>query len=224
MIEGGFYQQKRLSPSGMTVVVLLHGAALAALMTAKMDMPIKEIFSPIHTYPVPVPPPPPPHPVPPPPSGQTPDPRPTTTPPIFEHPFDHPTDFPPLPPSPPPPNFGGAGTGPVVGPPPPPPPPPPKFEPARAKANLGSYVTDADYPDAAIRGEEQGTTRFRLSVGPNGRVTDCVVTGSSGSSSLDAATCRLMRSRAHFAPARDGSGNPTTDNVASAIRWVLPDG
>ncbi|MEA3002597.1 MAG: periplasmic protein TonB [Sphingomonadales bacterium] len=221
MTEGGFYQQKRLSPTGMTVVVLLHGAAIAALMSAKMDMPIREIFEPIHIYPVPVPPPPPPYPVPPPPETQTQDTQPTVIPPIVDPPFQHPVDFPPLPPSPPPPFSGGSGTGPLVA---PPPPAPPKFEPARARANLGSYVSNADYPDAAIRGEEQGITRFRLSVGADGRVTDCIVTGSSGSSSLDAATCRLMRSRARFAPARDGSGNPTSDNVASAIRWVLPDG
>jgi protein TonB len=105
-------------------------------------------------------------------------------------------------------------------------PPPPRLtiEPARARADLHSYVSNADYPDAAIRNEEQGTTRFRLLVGANGKVVDCAITGSSGSSALDSATCRLMKSRARFTPAHDSSGNPTTDSVASAIRWVLPDG
>ena len=32
----------------------------------------------------------------------------------------------------------------------------------RARANLASYVSDADYPASAIRAEEQGTTGFRL--------------------------------------------------------------
>jgi protein TonB len=111
-------------------------------------------------------------------------------------------------------------------PPPPPPPPPPKakeVQPARAKANLGSYISDADYPASAVRNEEQGSTRFRLSVGPDGRVQDCAVTGSSGSSALDNATCRIMKSRARFSAARDSSGNPTGDTVTSTIRWVLPD-
>jgi protein TonB len=106
---------------------------------------------------------------------------------------------------------------------PPAPPPPKKVEPAKAKANLASYISDADYPASAIRNEEQGTTGFRLDVGPNGRVTECTVTSSSGSSTLDAATCRIMKSRARFTPATDSSGNKVSDSVSSRIRWVLPE-
>jgi periplasmic protein TonB len=108
-------------------------------------------------------------------------------------------------------------------PPPAPPPPPKKVEPARARANLASYVSDADYPAAAQRAEEQGTTGFRLTVGPDGRVSNCTITSSSGSSSLDSTTCRLMQRRAKFTPARDSSGNPTSDTVSSRIKWVLPE-
>ena len=106
---------------------------------------------------------------------------------------------------------------------PPPPPEPKKIEPARARANLASYVSDSDYPAAAIRSEEQGTARFRLTVGADGRVTGCTITGSSGSSALDSATCRIMKQRARFTPARDGAGNPATDTVSNAIKWVLPE-
>jgi protein TonB len=106
--------------------------------------------------------------------------------------------------------------------PPPPPPPPAKVEPAKARANLASYVSDADYPPSAIRAEEQGTTGFRLEVGADGRVSACTVTSSSGSSALDAATCRIMKSRARFTPARDNTGAATRDSVSSRIRWVLP--
>jgi protein TonB len=119
-----------------------------------------------------------------------------------------------------------APPAPRVAPPPPPPPPPAapvKAQDARAKANLASYVSNDDYPSSAIQREEQGTTRFRLTVGTDGRVTNCEVTGSSGSSALDSTTCRLMRSRARFTPARDSGGNPTTDSVSSSIRWVLPE-
>lgn len=105
---------------------------------------------------------------------------------------------------------------------PPPPPQPVKQQSARAKANLTSYISDSDYPDEAIRAEEQGTTRFTLTVGANGRVTGCSITGSSGSRSLDSATCRIMQSRARFTPAVNSNGQPTTDSVSSAIRWVLP--
>ncbi|HYD36402.1 MAG TPA: energy transducer TonB, partial [Allosphingosinicella sp.] len=56
-----------------------------------------------------------------------------------------------------------------------------------------------------------------------GRVTDCTVTASSGSAALDSATCRLMKQRARFTPARDSDGHPTSDSVSNAIRWVLPE-
>ena len=107
-------------------------------------------------------------------------------------------------------------------PPPPPPPPPQRVEPARARSNLGSYFSDADYPAAAQRNEEQGTTAVALTVGPDGRVTDCRVTSSSGSATLDAATCNILRRRARFTPARGSDGNPTSDNTTTRIRWVLP--
>jgi protein TonB len=222
-MTGGFYQQRRLSPSAIAVVVLLHGAALAALMMAKMEMPLKR-DPPIIAYPVPITPPPPPHPAP-----KTPKPASEPldrSPPLAPPPDSNPPMPPPRPFSGPPPSAGAGAEGPVAPPtPPPPPPPPPRiFEPARARADLGSYISDGDYPASAIRNEEQGTTRFLLQVSAEGRVTGCTVTRSSGSSALDSTACRLMRARARFTPARDSSGNPTTDSVANAIHWVLPAG
>jgi periplasmic protein TonB len=224
MMEGAFYQPKRTSPTAIAVVVLMHGAGLTALALAKGEMlrPRHEPPIVVDSYPE--------EKIPPEVAKPTPDrpaQRPTET--SIDRPrpiediglvpvFTGPVGPPPMPFPP----------GPVVAPPadPPPIPDPPKarkVEPARARANLASYVSDEDYPSAAVRNEEQGTTRFRLGVGPDGRVTDCRVTGSSGSSALDSATCRLMKSRARFAPARDSDGRPASDSVSSAIRWVLPD-
>ena len=99
---------------------------------------------------------------------------------------------------------------------------PKKVEPAKARANLPSLFSDEDYPASAIRSGESGTTGFSLEIGPNGRVTNCTITSSSGSSSLDATTCRLLKSRARFTPARDSAGNATSDTVRSRIVWRLP--
>ena len=222
------YLQTNKSPTALTVVILMHGAALGALALSKMevikDPPTKTVVT---WIPEDVPPPPPPPTVEP--QVDQPVQRQvvTTVPPVIKRPVDQtvfdttPVEYPPL---------QYAEQGPVeriVPPAPPPPSPPPpkaiKVEPARAKTNLASYVSDADYPAAALRSEEQGATRFRLTVGPDGRVTQCAVTGSSGSSSLDATTCKLMKSRARFIAARDSSGNPTGDTVTSTIRWVLPE-
>ena len=106
--------------------------------------------------------------------------------------------------------------------PPAPPAPPRKVQTAKAKANLASYFSDDDYPPSAIRDEQQGTTSFRLSIGADGRVTNCSVTSSSGSTALDNTTCSLLRRRARYTPARDENGNPTTDTASGSIRWVLP--
>lgn len=93
---------------------------------------------------------------------------------------------------------------------------------ARAKANLASLISADDYPADARQAGVQGTTGFKLVVGPDGRVTDCTILQSSGSASLDAASCRLMRSRARFEPARDKDGRPTSDVVTTRIAWRLP--
>ncbi len=92
-----------------------------------------------------------------------------------------------------------------------------------ARANIAALISNDDYPPSALRAEEQGTVGFRLEVDPQGRVTQCTVTASSGSANLDAATCRLMQRRAQFEPALDRKGRPTSGTVTSQIRWVIPD-
>ena len=93
---------------------------------------------------------------------------------------------------------------------------------ARALANLASYISDEDYPAEAIRNGEQGIVGFVLDIGPDGLVTDCRIESSSGSASLDEATCRIMRTRPRFTPARDAEGNAIPDAMKARIRWVLP--
>lgn len=93
---------------------------------------------------------------------------------------------------------------------------------ARPRANLASYLSSDDYPAAAIRNEEQGSVAFALDIGADGRVTDCRVRQSSGSAALDAATCRIMRSRARYTPARDADGKAIAGHDQGVVRWVLP--
>lgn len=65
-------------------------------------------------------------------------------------------------------------------------------------------------------------TGFRLDIGTDGRVSNCRVTSSSGSSALDSMTCRILTIRAQFAPALDSNGNATTDTYSGRIVWRLP--
>lgn len=114
----------------------------------------------------------------------------------------------------------------IVLPPPsaPPAPPPPRFSAkgASPRGNPGDWVTPEDYPARALREERAGTTRFHMTVGTNGRPTDCQITSSSGSPDLDEATCTYAQRRAKFNPAMDGDGQPTTGSYSGSVRWVIP--
>ena len=106
--------------------------------------------------------------------------------------------------------------------PPAPPAPPPPLRALKAKAPLSDLISiDFDYPAAAVRAGEQGDVGFRLDVGPNGRVTRCTVTSSSGSAILDAATCRMLTQRARFTPATDANATPIEASMTGALQWRL---
>ena len=212
----------------IVIVALLHVLLGYAIITGLAYNVVKKAAEDLKTFDVEEEPPPPPEePPPPPPEKQveTPPPPVVSPPPLVRTHTPPPpvstvnvapppvitTTAPPIPPAPP-------------APPAPPPPPPPavKVQPAKARANLASYFSDDDYPQDAIRNEQQGTTGVRLDIGPDGRVTNCTVTSSSGSSSLDSTTCRLLRSRARFTPATDSSGARTSDTTSTRIVWRLP--
>lgn len=114
---------------------------------------------------------------------------------------------------------GGSLAAPV----PAPPPASRAAPPQRARANLNSYFSVDDYPASALRARHQGTTGFALTIGEDGRVSDCRVTVSSGSAPLDEATCRILRSRARYLPARTADGLPTTGRDSGRVTYRLPD-
>jgi protein TonB len=92
----------------------------------------------------------------------------------------------------------------------------------QARLPAQQVITAADYPASARAMSAQGQVGFVLTVGVDGRVADCTVTRSSGSAALDSATCRLMRSRGRFTPARDSTGNPVVATIADQVEWRLP--
>lgn len=114
---------------------------------------------------------------------------------------------------------------PIAAPPPAPPAPPPaasKASGASPRGNPASWANQNDYPARALREERAGTTRFRVNIGPDGRVTNCAVTGSSGHADLDEATCKNVTRRARFKPALDAAGNGIADTYSNAVRWEIP--
>lgn len=93
---------------------------------------------------------------------------------------------------------------------------------AAPRGNAGQWVTTDDYPTAALRQGRAGTTRFRVTVSADGRVTGCEIVGSSGSPDLDAATCRNVSKRGRFDPATDNQGAKVGGSWTSSVKWVIP--
>jgi protein TonB len=112
----------------------------------------------------------------------------------------------------------------IQAPPPPAPPPPPRkvHSATSAKGDLRTLFSADDYPAAAQSAGAEGTAQAQLTIGPDGRVVGCNLTRSTGNSSLDSATCNILRRRAKFTPARDSNGQATTDTVTTPpIVWRL---
>lgn len=214
------YADQKMSGNRITaliVVAILHVIVGYALVTGLAYEAVKKIKERVETFdvkeekpPEEPPPPPPDQPLPPPPIVAPP-------PPIS---FDRPSPVqavatPPavvLPPT-------------VTAPPPAPPPPPPapsQARPARPKGQGGWAARIQDnYPSAALRKEIEGTVGVRVTVGPDGRVSGCTVTGSSGSGDLDSAACDGMTRYARFDPALDAAGNPTSGSFSTRIVYKI---
>ena len=79
-----------------------------------------------------------------------------------------------------------------------------------------------DYPEEAIRKEQEGTTMVLLRVSKRGRVKSCRVAESSKFEVLDHATCETLK-RGVFEPAKDFSGRSIESPMALKVRWVLPE-
>jgi protein TonB len=106
--------------------------------------------------------------------------------------------------------------------PPPPPPGPSKARGVKPKGQAGwAGRIQSNYPTRAAREEREGRVGVRVQIGPDGRVTACSVSGSSGSPDLDEAACDGMTRYARFDPALDAAGTPIASSYSTAIVYKL---
>jgi protein TonB len=84
---------------------------------------------------------------------------------------------------------------------------------------IAGRIKDSDYPAAALDAGASGTVYLRFIVQPNGRVTDCRITRSSGRADLDITTCRLIEGRFRYRPARDVTGRPIAEMIRGEQHW-----
>lgn len=82
-------------------------------------------------------------------------------------------------------------------------------------------LKNSDYPRAAGEAGIGGTVGVRYMVWTDGRVQDCRVTASSGNADLDATTCRLIRERFRFRPARDPDGTSVPSIIVENHSWII---
>ncbi|HJU77280.1 MAG TPA: energy transducer TonB [Sphingomicrobium sp.] len=87
---------------------------------------------------------------------------------------------------------------------------------------VSAYISPLDYPASALPLRSEGRVDFTLEVDSKGRVSACTIRKSSGSAILDAATCRILRRRLKFNPARSASGEAQPDVIETSIEWHLP--
>lgn len=90
-----------------------------------------------------------------------------------------------------------------------------------ARLTRGAFHNERDYPSRARSRGEQGTVRVSFTIGVDGRVTNCTIAGSSGSSALDSTTCRILERRFRYEPARDARGMPVPQTRTQSVSWVL---
>ena len=89
-------------------------------------------------------------------------------------------------------------------------------------ATCARLFSSDDYPASAQSAGAEGSAQAQLTIGPDGRVVGCSLVRSTGNGALDSATCNILRRRAKFTPARDSSGNATTDTYTTpTIVWRL---
>lgn len=207
------YADQKMSGNRMTaliIVALIHLVVGYALVTGLAYEGVREIMKKVTTVDIkkeeekkPPPPPPKPKDLPPPPIVAPPPKVNLAPPPVVETVQTPPPAPPPIvlapPPAAPPPSQARAAT------------------PKNAK-DWGRFAQD-NYPPDALRAEKSGKVAVRVTVGPDGRVTGCTVTASSGTPSLDDGACKLMAKYGKFNPALDDAGNPTTGSYSSRITY-----
>ncbi len=92
---------------------------------------------------------------------------------------------------------------------------------ATPTAIVSGWISDRDYPRAALKRRSQGVTQIRIRVTAEGRAEDCQIFQSAGDAELDSAACAIVTTRTRFRPATDSDGKPTWQYAMLPVRWVI---
>ena len=212
----GFAEHRR-HPKALLLIVGGHAVLVAAVMTAKMEMPRRIFDPPIVIEPIDIPKPPPPEPAPPvkvekpvqPPTSQLDQPTPIREIPISDGPEVASVKLPPLPT----PGPIGTGTEPVKT--------KPILDPVRLAPvfNTPDHLLRPPYPADKQRLEEEGTLKLRLTIDERGRVVAVEPAGPVDRSFFESARKHLL-AKWRYKPATV-DGRPVASSTVITLRFEL---
>lgn len=99
----------------------------------------------------------------------------------------------------------------------------PTTAPTVRQSGRGEFMTRHYPPVARARGE-QGQVSFEITVDPDGFLSSCVITKTSGYANLDRETCDFLIKYARPKPARNADGRAIQVTQQGHINWRLPAG
>jgi len=216
------FAAKRRHPSALTLIVIGHAVLIAAVMSARMDLPLPTLPQPTKVELIPLPkPPPPPEPVR---SQPRPEPRdsvidqprtiipvPTPDVPGIDQ---RPIQIQPIDPGP---------IGPRLDPLPPQPQPQPNLELVRTGPRFATppHALRPPYPQSKLQSGEEATLRLRLAIDERGRVTSVEPVGSADPAFLEAARRHIL-ARWRYRPATE-DGRAVASSTVVSLRFELND-
>jgi protein TonB len=200
------------SPNAMLAIIAAHVALIAAVMSAKMDLPHRILDAPIKIDLIPAPKPPPPE------TSKPPTPQPRMGPAILQPPVQvplPPTALPIVDSPPAMPDLGpgaGAGTGQAIN-------PVPLPDPGKIEARLLTPAAELKppYPESKLLTGEEAILRLRLTIDDRGRVVAVDPVGRADRIFLASARRHLME-HWRYRPASEG-GRAVTSSVVITLRF-----
>ena len=90
---------------------------------------------------------------------------------------------------------------------------------ATPPVHIAGALTNADYARSGVPRGAAGTVLIAFRVRSDGTVDRCSTIRSSGNSTIDRETCRLVEQRFRFRPARDASGQAIDFTLRTDFTW-----
>jgi TonB family protein len=92
----------------------------------------------------------------------------------------------------------------------------------RPEKPVRAYTSAYDYPGGAARAGVMGDVHALIAVSAKGRATDCRIVRSLGRRDLDQMTCKILKDRVPYVPAKTKAGEAIDAPSYYAFRWELP--